>query len=145
MMTQTGSKQTPCGFHSRINIFFSGGRRLWRTKRATFFINIMDKIDQSNGRFSYDNTKRKISVVKDLFQSDKVVKMCAPMVRYSKLAFRTLVRRYDCDLAYTPMIVSNSFVRSVKARDSEFTTNTGMFFLKPYHGNIYHIKLYNLY
>ncbi|PFX29942.1 tRNA-dihydrouridine(20a/20b) synthase [NAD(P)+]-like [Stylophora pistillata] len=45
------------------------------------------------------------------------------MVRYSKLSFRTLVRRYGCDLAYTPMIVSDSFVKSVKARDMEFTTN----------------------
>lgn len=51
--------------------------------------------------------------------------MCAPMVRYSKLGFRTLVRSYNCDLAFTPMIVSDSFVKSVKARDSEFTTNEG--------------------
>ena len=28
---------------------------------------------------------------------------------------------------YTPMIVSDSFVKSVKARDSEFTTNSGNF------------------
>lgn len=36
-----------------------------------------------------------------------------------------LVRRYGCDLAYTPMIVSESFVLSEKARDVEFTTNDG--------------------
>jgi len=46
------------------------------------------------------------------------------MVRYSKLAFRSLVRKYDCDLAFTPMIVSESFVQSIKARDSELTTNS---------------------
>ncbi|XP_072026461.1 tRNA-dihydrouridine(20a/20b) synthase [NAD(P)+]-like isoform X2 [Amphiura filiformis] len=55
----------------------------------------------------------------------EAVKICAPMVRYSKLAFRTLVRKYGCDLAFTPMIVSDSFVKSIKARDSEFTTNKG--------------------
>lgn len=43
-----------------------------------------------------------------------------------RLAFRTLVRKYSCDLCYTPMIVAADFVRSVKARDSEFTTNQGM-------------------
>ena len=31
--------------------------------------------------------------------------------------------RYGCDLACTPMIISDSFVQSVKARDSDFTTN----------------------
>uniref|UniRef100_A0A8D0HPJ4 tRNA-dihydrouridine synthase n=1 Tax=Sphenodon punctatus TaxID=8508 RepID=A0A8D0HPJ4_SPHPU len=61
----------------------------------------------------------------DLFHSGNIVKICAPMVRYSKLAFRTLVRKYNCDLCYTPMIVAADFVRSVKARDSEFTTNQG--------------------
>ncbi|KAF7694115.1 tRNA-dihydrouridine(20a/20b) synthase [NAD(P)+]-like [Silurus meridionalis] len=62
--------------------------------------------------------------VMDLFENGKVVKVCAPMVRYSKLAFRSLVRKYDCDLCFTPMIVAADFIRSAKARDSEFTTNT---------------------
>ncbi|KAK3579343.1 hypothetical protein CHS0354_029635 [Potamilus streckersoni] len=57
----------------------------------------------------------------DLFE-EKFVKMCAPMVRYSKMPFRMLVRKYDCDLAFTPMIIANSFIQSLKARDSEFTT-----------------------
>lgn len=61
----------------------------------------------------------------DLFHPGHIVKICAPMVRYSKLAFRTLVRKYYCDLCYTPMIVASDFVKSVKARDSEFTTNQG--------------------
>lgn len=58
----------------------------------------------------------------ELFSSGRTVKICAPMVRYSKLPFRMLVRKYDCDLAYTPMIIANCFVNSLKARDSDFTT-----------------------
>ncbi|XP_062860759.1 tRNA-dihydrouridine(20a/20b) synthase [NAD(P)+]-like [Trichomycterus rosablanca] len=59
----------------------------------------------------------------ELFETGNVVKVCAPMVRYSKLAFRSLVRNYDCDLCFTPMIIAADFVRSAKARDSELTTN----------------------
>ena len=33
--------------------------------------------------------------------------------------------RYGCDLVFTPMIVADCFVKSVKARDMEFTTNAG--------------------
>jgi hypothetical protein len=40
-----------------------------------------------------------------------------------RLQFRELIRKYNCDLCYTPMIMSNSFIRSQKARDIEFTTN----------------------
>ncbi|KAJ8301245.1 hypothetical protein KUTeg_020232, partial [Tegillarca granosa] len=58
----------------------------------------------------------------ELFENGNIVKICAPMVRYSKLPFRMLVRKYNCDLAFTPMIVSNSFISSIKARDNEFTT-----------------------
>nr|XP_055046611.1 B-cell receptor-associated protein 29-like isoform X3 [Misgurnus anguillicaudatus] len=61
--------------------------------------------------------------VMDLFNRGTTVKVCAPMVRYSKLAFRSLVRKYDCDLCFTPMIIAEDFMRSAKARDSEFTTN----------------------
>ncbi|XP_030599686.1 tRNA-dihydrouridine synthase B isoform X2 [Archocentrus centrarchus] len=61
--------------------------------------------------------------VMDMFEKGKVLKICAPMVRYSKLAFRSLVRKYHCDICFTPMIVAADFLRSIKARDSEFTTN----------------------
>lgn len=66
-----------------------------------------------------ENTKN----IMDLFQPGAVVRMCAPMVRYSKLPFRKLVRRYGTQVAFTPMIVSESFVRSQKSRDVEFTTD----------------------
>ncbi|XP_076861707.1 uncharacterized protein LOC143514426 isoform X4 [Brachyhypopomus gauderio] len=59
----------------------------------------------------------------DLFENGKLVRVCAPMVRYSKLAFRSLVRKYDCDVCFTPMIVADDFLRSGKARDSELTTD----------------------
>lgn len=59
----------------------------------------------------------------ELFESKDIVRICAPMVRSSKQAFRHLVRKYNCDLCYTPMIVSDSFVKSEKARHAEFTTN----------------------
>ena len=45
----------------------------------------------------------------ELFSSGEPVKICAPMVRYSKLPFRNLVRLYDCDLAFSPMIMADSF------------------------------------
>lgn len=59
----------------------------------------------------------------ELFRTREMVTVCAPMVRYSKLAFRNLVRRYGCDLCYTPMITSDTFVQAVQARHSDFTTN----------------------
>ncbi|KAF7665109.1 hypothetical protein LDENG_00155000 [Lucifuga dentata] len=61
--------------------------------------------------------------IMDMFEKGKVLKICAPMVRYSKLAFRSLVRKYNCDICFTPMIVAADFLQSVKARDSEFTTS----------------------
>lgn len=58
-----------------------------------------------------------------LFATKPLVTVCAPMVRYSKLAFRTLVRRHGVDVAFTPMIIADCFVRSRAARDVEFTTH----------------------
>lgn len=59
----------------------------------------------------------------ELLENEKMTRICAPMVRYSKLQFRSLVRRYNCDICFTPMILADSFVQSSKARDNEFTTN----------------------
>jgi len=59
----------------------------------------------------------------ELFQSKKCLKISAPMVRYSKLPFRKLVRKYDCDLCFTPMIMADSFVASEFARWNEFVTD----------------------
>lgn len=71
------------------------------------------------------------SNISDLFAHAKnretFLKICAPMVRYSKLEFRTLVRKYGVDLSFTPMIMADSFCQSNKARLNEFTTNCGEF------------------
>ena len=56
-------------------------------------------------------------------QNQTYVRICAPMVRYSRLAFRTTVRRYGVDLAYTQMIVADSFNRSQRAREADFHTS----------------------
>ncbi|KAG0640838.1 hypothetical protein HOY80DRAFT_776458 [Tuber brumale] len=53
----------------------------------------------------------------------RVLYVQAPMVRYSKLPFRALVRDYRVDLCYTPMILAKEFVRNQTARLSDFTTN----------------------
>lgn len=45
-----------------------------------------------------------------------MTRICAPMVRYSKQSFRQLVRLYGVDVAYTPMILADSFTKSAKAR-----------------------------
>ncbi|XP_011160285.1 tRNA-dihydrouridine(20a/20b) synthase [NAD(P)+]-like isoform X1 [Solenopsis invicta] len=58
-----------------------------------------------------------------VLKEPRMIKICAPMVRYSKLQFRTLVRQYGCDICFTPMILADSFVQSSKARDNEFTTH----------------------
>lgn len=49
--------------------------------------------------------------------------IAGPMVRYSKLPFRELVRHYNTDIVYTPMILAREFVRNDVARLSDFTTN----------------------
>ncbi|KAJ8732740.1 hypothetical protein PYW07_015339 [Mythimna separata] len=64
--------------------------------------------------------------ITDLFSEAKsnqsYVKVCAPMVRYSKVQFRTLVKNYGVDLCFSPMILADSFCQNSKARYSEFAT-----------------------
>ncbi|SJM86853.1 probable tRNA-dihydrouridine(20a/20b) synthase [NAD(P)+] [Zygosaccharomyces bailii] len=51
--------------------------------------------------------------------------IAGPMVRYSKLPFRQVCRRYDADIVYTPMILAREFVRNPHARMADFSTNSG--------------------
>ena len=57
------------------------------------------------------------------------LKICAPMVRYSKVGFRELVLKWGVDLAYSPMIMADVFKNAEIARDCEFTTNPSAFSL----------------
>ncbi|KAG5973877.1 hypothetical protein E4U55_000219 [Claviceps digitariae] len=57
-------------------------------------------------------------------QQDKFVYACAPMVRYSKLAFRQTVFRYGADVCWTPMILAKEFNRNEFARDGDLTIST---------------------
>ncbi|KAG6001904.1 hypothetical protein E4U21_003654 [Claviceps maximensis] len=57
-------------------------------------------------------------------RNNKFVYACAPMVRYSKLAFRQTVYRYGADLCWTPMILAKEFNRNEFARDSDLTIST---------------------
>jgi tRNA-dihydrouridine synthase 4 len=51
------------------------------------------------------------------------LKICAPMVRYSKLPFREMIRDYGVDVCYTPMILADCFHRSKFAQEIEYQTN----------------------
>lgn len=49
------------------------------------------------------------------------------MIHIFRLQFRKLIRMYDCDLCFTPMIMADSYVKSSKARIHEFQTDSGLF------------------
>lgn len=64
-----------------------------------------------------------INIIKRYQKLGKPVFIAGPMVRYSKLPFRQLVREYNCDIVYSPMILAREFVRNENARLNDFTTN----------------------
>ncbi|KAJ2760344.1 tRNA dihydrouridine synthase [Coemansia nantahalensis] len=57
-----------------------------------------------------------------LFEEKPRLNVCAPMVRYSKGAFREVLRDYNVDIAYTPMMLADVFSSSEFARQ-DYTTN----------------------
>ncbi|TPX71575.1 hypothetical protein CcCBS67573_g06163 [Chytriomyces confervae] len=57
-------------------------------------------------------------------RSGGYLRICGPMVRYSKIAFRETCRLYDTDVAYTPMIISDVFKFSDISRSTEYRTNS---------------------
>eukprot|EP01114_Cavostelium_apophysatum_P008996 TRINITY_DN22069_c0_g1_i1.p1 TRINITY_DN22069_c0_g1~~TRINITY_DN22069_c0_g1_i1.p1 ORF type:complete len:351 (+),score=60.42 TRINITY_DN22069_c0_g1_i1:98-1054(+) len=67
--------------------------------------------------------ERKYKTPLKLMEEGHFLKVAAPMVRYSKLGYRLLMKRWGCDITFTPMIVAKDFNASQFARDSEFTTN----------------------
>uniref|UniRef100_T1GK17 tRNA-dihydrouridine synthase n=1 Tax=Megaselia scalaris TaxID=36166 RepID=T1GK17_MEGSC len=72
-------------------------------------------------------TREKTDIL-ELFQdaksSNSFLRVAAPMVRYSKLEFRSLMRRHNVQLCFTPMITADCFANSPSARFSEFSTNS---------------------
>ncbi|KAH8273988.1 hypothetical protein KR044_007209 [Drosophila immigrans] len=67
--------------------------------------------------------KRPHNDIAALFAEAKdFLRVSAPMVRYSKLEFRRLLRQNGVQLAFTPMMISDSINNSEKARQNEFST-----------------------
>ncbi|KAI9020409.1 hypothetical protein DFJ74DRAFT_707472 [Hyaloraphidium curvatum] len=81
----------------------------------------MDDVDEAV--FPELPRKDPLELVYDLRRKRSYVKVCAPMVRYSKLPFRSLVRDYGVDIAYTPMILAKEFLGAPIAREAEHATN----------------------
>lgn len=79
-------------------------------------------------RYELQSSRRqRFPSVKQLYSSarerDTFVRVSAPMVRYSRLPFRQLVREFGAELVYTPMLISDSFIQSESARDADFRSN----------------------
>lgn len=53
-------------------------------------------------------------------------KSSVTVVYFCRLQFRKLIRMYECDLCFTPMIMADSYVKSAKARAHEFQTDKGL-------------------
>jgi tRNA-dihydrouridine synthase 4 len=70
-----------------------------------------------------DPKNNPLAIIKRCQESNRPVFIAGPMVRYSKLPFRALVREYNCDIVYSPMILAREFVRNDIARLSDFSTN----------------------
>lgn len=50
--------------------------------------------------------------------------VCAPMVRYSKLAFRTTVKQHGVHVVHTPMILAQVFAQSRSSRQAEYSSTS---------------------
>ncbi|GME96628.1 unnamed protein product [Ambrosiozyma monospora] len=64
-----------------------------------------------------------LNIIKQCVKEGRPAFIAGPMVRYSKLPFRELLRDYKTDIVYSPMILAREFVRSKNARLSDFSTN----------------------
>jgi tRNA-dihydrouridine synthase 4 len=65
--------------------------------------------------------KHPLEILENIRQKEKreFINISAPMVRYSKLAFRETVRKYNVDICFTPMILADVFRNSALSRDCE--------------------------
>ncbi|KAK2961408.1 putative tRNA-dihydrouridine synthase B [Blattamonas nauphoetae] len=64
-------------------------------------------------------------MIRNLLNSSKNgLTFLAPMVRYSRLPFRLLCRKYGTDVVYSPMFIAEGFSKSQQARDADFMTSS---------------------
>eukprot|EP00771_Trimastix_marina_P004203 gnl/Trimastix_PCT/95.p1 GENE.gnl/Trimastix_PCT/95~~gnl/Trimastix_PCT/95.p1 ORF type:complete len:383 (+),score=54.55 gnl/Trimastix_PCT/95:302-1450(+) len=76
---------------------------------------------RSNEKAFGMSTEREAAFLK-IFESNPCVTFLAPMVRYSRLPFRLLCRKWGTDVNFSPMFVASCFRVSQRARDADFTT-----------------------
>ncbi|GAM26310.1 hypothetical protein SAMD00019534_094850 [Acytostelium subglobosum LB1] len=82
----------------------------------------INRLSISSERHDQQQQQQQLSIVERVQRGD-FMKIAAPMVRFSRLPFRLLCKRWGCDITYSPMILADAFNRSQYARDSDFTTN----------------------
>ena len=103
----TGDSNDVCDLFDRGLI--DAGISSWRSNAV--YGNDQSPIDHvANPRLSFSVAQ----LMEEFAAREECVKISAPMVRYSKLAFRRLVRKYGVDLCFTPMIVADAFINSIK-------------------------------
>ncbi|EFA83092.1 chaperonin containing TCP1 beta subunit [Heterostelium album PN500] len=76
--------------------------------------------NNNNNDNNDDNNKKTLL---ERVNNGEFMKIAAPMVRFSRLPFRLLCKKWGCDITYSPMILAEAFNRSAYARDSDFSTN----------------------
>jgi len=75
---------------------------------------------QKNRRARFGSIRQIYSTAR---QENRYVSICAPMVRYSRLPFRALCRKFNVDVCFSPMLISDSFINSASARDADLRSN----------------------
>lgn len=76
-------------------------------------------------RYEFKINKKKFFHSNILFTKKyiKYTRILLPIIIFFRLQFRNLVKKYNCDICFTPMIMADSFLQSIKARNNDFITN----------------------
>eukprot|EP01132_Coremiostelium_polycephalum_P004677 gene4677-5843_t len=93
------------------------------TKICPFYFDLKRQQEVFDFETKINNTTTSNKTLIERINDGEFMKIQAPMVRFSRLPFRMLCKRWGCDITYTPMILAAEFNRSEHARDSDFTTN----------------------